>query len=214
MLASQVAEILLNRNAVKLNVKEPFTYTSGLKGPIYTDNRLLISYPEDRGVIVDGFIKLIEDRGLNPEYLAGTATAGIPWAAFVAERTGLPMVYVRNKPKGHGAGKQIEGYLPEGKSVLIIEDLVTTGGSALNSVNAIRNEGKGIVHDVFAIFTYGTEKSENSFREASVALSTLTNVKVLLDVAVKNGDVSEEDAVEVRTYFKDPTSWGPNKQQS
>lgn len=207
MLASQVAEILLNRNAVKLNVKEPFTYTSGLISPIYTDNRVLISYPEDRSVIVDGFIKLIEERGLKPEYLAGTATAGIPWASFVAERMGLPMVYVRNKPKGHGAGKQIEGYLPEGNSVLIIEDLVSTGGSSLNSVNAIRNEGKGLVHEVFAIFSYGMQKAEDAFREAGAALTTLTNVDVLLQVALEKGSLSEEDASEVKRFIADPENW-------
>ncbi|MFC1655529.1 orotate phosphoribosyltransferase [Patescibacteria group bacterium] len=211
MLASQVAEILLKVNAVKLNVKEPFTYTSGLKGPIYTDNRLLISYPEYRDVIVDGFIDMMEERGLKPEYLVGPATGGIPWAAIMADRLKLPMIYVRSKPKGHGAGKQIEGYLPEGKSALITEDLITTGGSALRSVEATRKEGKAIVHDVFAIFTYGTQKAEDAFREASCALSTLTDVNVLLDVAVERGDVSEEEAQEVRNYFKAPTEWGPNK---
>lgn len=211
MLANDVAEILLKTNAVKLNVKEPFTYTSGLKGPIYTDNRVVISYVEERTVIVDALIAMMKEKGLKPDYLAGTSTAGIPWAAFVAEKTGLPMVYVRSKPKGHGAGKQIEGYLPEGKSVLIIEDLVTTGGSALGTVNAIRNEGKCIVHDVFAIFTYETEKAEAGFREASVALSTLTNVNVLLNFAVEKGSVNVEDADQVREYFKDPQNWGPNK---
>ena len=146
MSARQVAEILLNVNAVKLNVKEPFTYTSGIVSPIYTDNRVLISYPEERKFIVDGYINLIKERGLKPEYIAGTATAGIPWAAFVAERLDLPMVYVRNKPKGHGAGKQIEGMLPEGKSVLIIEDLVSTGGSSLNSVQAKKDSGTNQLH--------------------------------------------------------------------
>jgi len=102
--AEKIAKILLKTNAVKINVKEPFTYTSGLKSPIYTDNRVLISYPEERSVIVDEFIDLIEERGLKPDYIAGTATAGIPWAAFVVERLNLPMVYVRSNPKGHGAG--------------------------------------------------------------------------------------------------------------
>lgn len=213
MLANQVAEILLKVNAVKLNVKEPFQYTSGLKGPIYTDNRVLISYVEERSVVVDGLVQMAEEKGLKPDYIAGTSTAGIPWAAFVAEKMQLPMIYVRSEPKGHGAGKQIEGYLPEGKSILVIEDLITTGGSALKTVEALRGEGKGIVHDVFAIFTYGTEKAENGFREASVAASTLTNVSVLLDVAVKNGNVSDEEAAEVREYFKNPQEWGPNRKQ-
>lgn len=210
--AKQVADILLKVNAVKLNVKEPFQYTSGLKGPIYTDNRLLISYVDHRKVIVDGYVEMIKEKGLQPEWIAGTSTAGIPWAAFVADRLGLPMVYVRSKPKEHGAGKQIEGYLPEGKSVLIIEDLITTGGSALGTVNAIREEGKCTAHDVLAIFNYGTEKAENGFREASVALSAMTDVNVLLEVAVEGGSVSAEDADEVRAYFKNPQGWGPNKQ--
>ena len=212
MIAEKVAEILLDANAVKLNVKEPFQYTSGLKGPIYTDNRLLISYPQYRDVIVQGFIDMASEKGLKPDYLVGPATGGIPWAAIMADRLKLPMVYVRSKPKEHGAKKQIEGYLPEGKSALIIEDLFTTGGSAIRSVNAMRNEGKSTVHDVFAIFTYGTQKAEENFRAASCAASTLTNVDVLLDVAVKRGDVSEVDAAQVREYFKDPQSWGPNKQ--
>jgi orotate phosphoribosyltransferase len=207
MIARQVADILLSVNAVKLNVKEPFTYTSGLISPIYTDNRVLISYVKERDVIVDGFIDLIKERGLQPEYLAGTATAGIPWAAFVAEKMKLPMVYVRNKPKGHGAGKQIEGMLPEGKSVLIIEDLVSTGGSALNSVNAIRNEGKGIVHEVFAIFSYGMEKAETAFREASTALTTLANIDVLVEVAQEKDYITQEDADEVKRFIQDPPNW-------
>lgn len=207
MIARQVAEILLDVNAVKLNVKEPFTYTSGLISPIYTDNRVLISYVKERDTIVDGFIDLIKERGLQPDYLAGTATAGIPWAAFVAEKMKLPMVYVRNKPKGHGAGKQIEGMLPNGKSVLIIEDLVSTGGSALNSVNAIRGEGKSIVHEVFAIFSYGMEKSETAFRQASTALTTLTDIQVLLDVAQEKKYISEQEAKEVKRFISDPPNW-------
>lgn len=206
-MARKVADILLNVKAVKLNVKEPFTYTSGLVSPIYTDNRVLISYVEERDIIVDGFVDLVKERGLKPDYLAGTATAGIPWAAFVAEKMKLPMVYVRNKPKGHGAGKQIEGMLPEGKSVLIIEDLVSTGGSALNSVNAIRNEGKGIVHEVFAIFSYGMEKAETAFREASTALTTLTDIQVLLDVAQEKKHISEQEAKEVKRFISDPPNW-------
>jgi orotate phosphoribosyltransferase len=207
MIARQVAEILLDVNAVKLNVKEPFTYTSGLISPIYTDNRVLISYVKERDTIVDGFIDLIKERGLQPDYLAGTATAGIPWAAFVAEKMKLPMVYVRNKPKGHGAGKQIEGMLTNGKSVLIIEDLVSTGGSALNSVNAIRGEGKSIVHEVFAIFSYGMEKSETAFRQASTALTTLTDIQVLLDVAQEKKYISEQEAKEVKRFISDPPNW-------
>jgi len=207
MIAENIAKILIESDAVRLSPQDPFTYTSGLKGPIYTDNRLLISFVEERNTIVDTFINLVKERGLKPDYLAGTATAGIPWAAFMAERMGLPMVYVRSKPKGHGAGKQIEGNLPEGKSVLIIEDLVTTGGSAIKSVNAIRGEGKGIVHEVFAIFSYGLEKAENAFRESSTALTTLTNLDVLLEVALSAGKISEEDKEKVMKFKTDPVGW-------
>jgi orotate phosphoribosyltransferase len=184
MVSEKVADILLKTNAVKINVKEPFTYTSGLVSPIYTDNRVLIGYTEERKMIVEGFVQLVKERGLQPEFLAGTATAGIPWAAFLAAEMDLPMVYVRNKPKGHGAGKQIEGYMPEGKNVLVVEDLISTGGSSLNSVNALRNEGKAVVHEVLAIFTYGFEKAENAFREASVASTTLTDIHVLIGESV------------------------------
>jgi orotate phosphoribosyltransferase len=205
--AKKIAEILLKTNAVKINVKNPFTYTSGLKSPIYTDNRILISSPPERGMIVDGYLKLIEERGLKPDYIAGTATAGIPWAAFVAQKMNLPMIYVRSKPKGHGAGKQIEGDLEENKSVLIIEDLISTGGSALNSVNAIRNEGKCIVHDVLAIFSYGLEKAEESFRDASVALSTLTDIDVLIKVAHEKEQIEQSDIEAILRFKKDPDNW-------
>ncbi|MBU1445900.1 orotate phosphoribosyltransferase [Patescibacteria group bacterium] len=207
MIAEKIAKILIESDAVRLSPQDPFTYTSGLKGPIYTDNRLLISFVEERNAIVDALINLVKERGLKPDCLAGTATAGIPWAAFMAERMGLPMVYVRSKPKEHGAGKQIEGKLPEGKSVLIVEDLVTTGGSAINSVNAIRDEGKGIVHEVFAIFSYGLEKAENAFRESSTALTTLTNLDVLLDVALQMGKITDEDKAKVMKFKTDPVGW-------
>ena len=207
MVSEKVADILLKTNAVKINVKEPFTYTSGLVSPIYTDNRVLIGHTEERKVIVEGFSQLVKERGLQPEFLAGTATAGIPWASFMAVEMDLPMVYVRNKPKGHGAGKQIEGFMPEGKNILVVEDLISTGGSSLNSVNALRNEGKGVVHEVFAIFTYGFEKAENAFREASVAATTLTDIHVLMEVGKENGTFSDEDVEKVKAFVADPQNW-------
>ncbi|MBN1494380.1 orotate phosphoribosyltransferase [Candidatus Peregrinibacteria bacterium] len=207
MTAEKIAEILLSCNAVKLNVKNPFTYTSGLKGPIYTDNRVLISYPQEREIIVDGFLNMLKERGLKPDYLAGTATAGIPWAAFLAHESSLPMVYVRSKPKEHGAGRQIEGMLKKSQNVLVIEDLVTTGGSAINTVKVLRAEGECMVHDVFAIFSYGLAKSEEAFRAESVALTTLTDIEVLLGVALNRGDLTEEEAEKVRKFRTDPENW-------
>jgi orotate phosphoribosyltransferase len=207
MIAEQIAEILLACDAVKLNVKNPFTYTSGLKGPIYTDNRVLISYPKERKIIVDAFMSMLKERGLKPDYLAGTSTAGIPWASFLAQESGLPMVYVRPKPKEHGAGKQVEGMLKKSQNVLVIEDLVTTGGSAINTVKVLRGEGECMVHDVFAIFSYGLTKSEDAFRAESVALTTLTNVEVLLAVALKRRDITEEEAEKVRKFTRVPEDW-------
>lgn len=207
MTAEKIAEILLSCNAVKLNVKNPFTYTSGLKGPIYTDNRVLISYPEERKIIIDAFFGLLGERGLKPDYLAGTATAGIPWASFLAQQADLPMVYVRPKPKEHGAGKQVEGMLRKSQNVLVIEDLVTTGGSAINTVKVLRTEGECMVHDVFAIFSYGLAKSEEAFRAESVALTTLTDIEILLNVALRLGEITEEGAEKVRKFRTDPEGW-------
>jgi len=207
MIAEKIAEILLECDAVKLNVKNSFTYSSGLKGPIYTDNRVLISYPKERKIIVDAFMSMLKERGLKPDYLAGTSTAGIPWASFLAQQADLPMVYVRPKPKEHGAGKQVEGMLKKSQNVLVIEDLVTTGGSAINTVKVLRNEGGCMVHDVFAIFSYGLAKSEEAFRAESVALTTLTDIDVLLGVALKRGDITEEEAKKVRKFRTDPEGW-------
>lgn len=201
------AKLLLDYAAVKLSFDPPFTYTSGMKAPIYTDNRLLIGYPEAYKKVVGGFRNLVSEHGLKFDWLAGTATAGIPWAAFLAYSLNLPMVYVRAQAKGHGAGKQVEGYLDSSKRVLIIEDLVTTGGSSLATVEALRREASADVNEIIAIFTYGFPAMRESFEKADVRLYTLTDFDTLLEVARETGRISGEQFEKIMDYKKDPSGW-------
>ena len=159
-LASQIASDLLDIKAVYLKPEEPFTWASGIKSPIYCDNRKMIGSVEERNTIIEGFIELL--NGLDFDVVAGTATAGIPWAAFIADRINKPMAYIRSKPKDYGAGKQIEGPDVDGKKVVVIEDLISTGGSVIKAVEAVRREG-GIVTDVAAIFSYEFAKAVGAF---------------------------------------------------
>ncbi|KKP38667.1 MAG: orotate phosphoribosyltransferase, orotate phosphoribosyltransferase [Candidatus Peregrinibacteria bacterium GW2011_GWF2_33_10] len=204
------AEILLRTQSVKVSTNPPFTYTSGIKSPIYCDNRRLISFVEERKQVVKGFKELIVNNNLNPSYLAGTATAAIPWAAFLAYEMDLPMVYVRPEPKAHGTGKQIEGVLPEGAKVLVVEDLVSTGGSSIKTAKVIRNEGKSEVIGVVSIMTYQMPKANQGFNEANLNLKTLTNFEILMNVAKNSGALSEADYKLAIEWNKDPENWGTN----
>lgn len=206
-IAKEVADMLLGIEAVKISIDPPFTWVSGLIAPIYCDNRLLISYPKEREKIVSRFVSLIEERNLQPDVIAGTATAGIPWAAFVAHAMKLPMIYIRPEPKGHGAGKQIEGRMKEGQKVVIIEDLISTGGSSIKSAEAVRNEGGGEVTDVLAIMNYGLAAAEKNFAEAGFHLETLTHFDYLIGNAMEQGYLSEEDKEKVMAFKEDPKSW-------
>lgn len=200
-----VAQALLNVGAVKLNVAEPFTFTSGIKSPIYCDNRKMIGSVEERNTIIEGFIELL--NGLDFDVVAGTATAGIPWAAFIADRINKPMAYIRSKPKDYGAGKQIEGPDVDGKKVVVIEDLISTGGSVIKAVEAVRKEG-GIVTDVAAIFSYEFAKAVGAFEEAKTNLVTITNFPTLLQVA-KDGKIIDEAQLELASQWnKSPDTWG------
>jgi len=202
-----IAKILLENKAVKLSFNPPFTYVSGIKGPIYTDNRVLISFAKARDAIVEALVEAVQANKLEFDYVAGTATAGIPWASFVAYKLGLPMIYVRPKPKEHGTGKQIEGFLEAGKKVLVLEDLVTTGGSSLKTVEVVKNEGKCECDTVLCIFTYGLEKSKKAFSEAGVGLFALTNLDELLKTAVAEKYISSEDEAKILEYKADPENW-------
>lgn len=198
-LMTDVAKDLLAIKAVQIKTDHYFTWTSGIKSPIYCDNRLTMSYPEVRQKIMKAFIEKIEQMDKKPEVIAGCATAGIPHAAWLADALNLPMVYVRSKPKEHGKGNQIEGEIPVGKRVLVIEDLISTGGSVLNVARALQNAGAEII-GVLAIFTYGLKKAEQQFAEAKIPYDTITNYDALLNILEANGQISESERQELEAW--------------
>ena len=202
----EVAETLLRSGAVLLRPENPFRFSSGILSPVYCDNRLLLSKVEVREKIVDSFIRKIKDQGLSFEVIAGIATASIPWAALVAEKLKKPMIYVRKSSKEHGRQNLIEGGLEKGQRVLIVEDLVSTGGTSISSVRATRNEG-GSVEECLAIFTYQMEKAEQSFGEERCKLITLSNFTTLVKVAAGKGFIKEEDVEMLKEWKRNPESW-------
>ncbi|MFC4183123.1 orotate phosphoribosyltransferase [Saccharococcus thermophilus] len=203
----EIATHLLEIGAVSLQPNEPFTWSSGLKSPIYCDNRLTLAYPNVRSTIADGLTTLIRAHFSGAEAIAGTATAGIPHAAWVSERLNLPMCYVRSQAKGHGKGKQIEGKVEKGQKVVVIEDLISTGGSSLNAVRALREAGCHVL-GVVAIFTYGLEKGKQAFAENNVEVYTLTDYDTLIETAVELGVVTEQDLSTLRKWRENPEEWG------
>lgn len=180
-----------------------FTWVSGIKSPIYCDNRLTISYPEVRNTIADGFADLIKEKYPEVNVVAGTATAGIPHAAWVAERVDKPMVYVRSASKGHGKGNQIEGVVKAGDKVVLIEDLISTGGSSLKAVEALVEAGAEVI-TVLGIFNYNFTKMENRFGEAKVCFETLTDYKTLLPIAIERGYVPAEKKETLLKWCENP----------
>lgn len=203
----RIAELLLNIGAVKLSVDPPFTWVSGIKSPVYCDNRMLYSHPDARKFVVDAFVSRVNSLSVPPDVIAGTATAAIGWAALVADRLRLPFVYVRAKAKDHGTKKLIEGDLKPEKHVVLIEDLLSTGGSAVSSVAALRDEGKATVSDVVAIFSYELVAGLEKAQIAQVHLHPLSSFSVLLDVASAQGRLSDEHIEAARTFIRDPEHW-------
>jgi orotate phosphoribosyltransferase len=203
----EIAKILLEIKAVKLSLDPPFTWASGIKSPIYCDNRKLMGYPEKRNIVRDAFIEKVKDY--NPEIIAGTATAGIPHAAWIAEKMNLPMIYIRSSNKGHGLQNKIEGVLEKGKKVLVIEDLISTGGSSIDAANAVSEAG-GDVLGVLAIFTYQLAKATERFSEANIKFDTLTNFTTLIDIAIEENYLSEGDKESVLNWYKNPAEWMVN----
>ncbi|GAX90961.1 orotate phosphoribosyltransferase [Effusibacillus lacus] len=206
--ARTIAHMLLQINAVTLRPNHPFTWTSGIKSPIYCDNRLTMAYPQVRDFIAEGFVDLIHREWGQVDVVAGTATAGIPHAAFVSQKMFLPMAYIRSSAKGHGKENLIEGRIRAGQRVVVIEDLVSTGGSSVKAAQAVQEIG-GIVAGVAAIFTYGFEKAAKTFAEAGIPLRTLTSYEVLLQVALANGSISETEVELLASWRKDPEHWEP-----
>lgn len=186
--AEQLAIKLLQINAIKLNPTNYFTWASGIKSPIYCDNRQTLAFPEVRHYICEGFVDFIKTHYPDTEYIAGVATGAIAHGMLVADRLGLPYVYVRPKPKEHGLGNQIEGLIDVGHRVVVVEDLISTGGSSLKAVDALQNSGF-IVSGLVAIFSYGFVSAIEAFKQAKCNCNVLTNYDILLDIAVKNGTV-------------------------
>jgi len=203
----RIAELLTDIGAVALSLDPPFTWTSGMKSPIYCDNRMIYSHPEARNFVVDALVSRVKALQVEPDVIAGTATAAIGWAALVAQKMNLPLVYVRSKAKEHGQKKRIEGDLQKGKDVVLIEDLLSTGGSAISSVEALREEGGATVTDVVAIFTYEMLSSVEKAQQASVKLHPLSGLTTLLEVAVEQGRLTQEEAALVGEFTEDPQNW-------
>ena len=204
--AEVVAKILLKIGAISLRPKKPYKYASGILSPVYTDCRLLISHPKERKVIRNLYIKNIKKSG-KFEVIAGTATAGIPHAAWIADKMNLPLVYVRGKAKDHGKGNSIEGSFNIGQKAVVIEDLISTGTSSIDSVKEIRNQ-KGKVSFIFSIITYDMKQAIDNFKKNKVKLISLTNFKTVVKIAVLNKYIKEQDASVILEWTKNPPSWG------
>lgn len=204
--ALKVAEFLLQIKAVKLNPNDPFTWASGIKSPIYCDNRISLSYPNIRTFIRQAFAEAILEYYGKPDVIAGVATGGIAQGALVAQELGLPFIYVRSSAKQHGMGNQIEGYFEKGQRVVVIEDLISTGGSSLKAVEALRDAGldvKGLV----AIFTYGFDAAHQNFTNANCPYVTLSNYEMLLKKALENKTISKEDFATLNEWRENPKEW-------
>ncbi|KIL35359.1 orotate phosphoribosyltransferase [Cohnella kolymensis] len=206
-LPAAIAGNLLDIGAVSLRPNEPFTWTSGIISPIYCDNRLTMSFPAIRDSIAEGFAALIRAHYPDAEVIAGTATAGIPHAAWVAQKLNLPMAYIRDKAKGHGKQNQIEGLIKPGQKVVVIEDLISTGGSSLKAALAVREAGAE-VQSVLAIFTYQFAKAEQAFEEAGIPLRTLSNYTALVEEARRRGTISDQDVTLLQTWRENPQAFG------
>jgi len=201
-----IAEKLLQINAIKLNVEEPFTWASGWKSPIYCDNRKALSFPFIRELIKSEMCNEIFQHFADADLIAGVATAGIPWGAMAADQLKLPYIYVRPKPKEHGLGNQIEGFFQAEQKVVVVEDLVSTGKSSLQVVEVLKNSGLSIVGMV-SIFTYGFPEAAKAFETANLSLHSLTDYNSLIDVAIEQGRINEEDQKSLENWRSDPANW-------
>ncbi|MBI2036575.1 orotate phosphoribosyltransferase [Candidatus Microgenomates bacterium] len=204
--AEKVAKMLLEIKAITLSPQAPYRFTSGILSPIYTDNRLLMGYPLKRREITGFMANLIKERNLKTDLIAGTSTAGIPPAAWLADLLNLPMVYVRGEKKEHGKGRQVEGVMARGSRVLLVEDLISTGKSSLSAVEAIRREG-GKIDTCIAFFNYGLSEAVQKYRDLAVNLYTLTTLDIVLAVAQQVSLIGKKEADIVFAWQKDPIAW-------
>ncbi|MFM2156132.1 MAG: hypothetical protein RL516_881 [Bacteroidota bacterium] len=204
--ASKVAEFLLQIKAIKLQPEEPFVWASGWNSPIYCDNRIALSYPRVRTFIRQELVKLIEDKFGRPDIIAGVATAAIAQGALVSEALGLPFVYVRSSAKDHGRQNTIEGEVAPGQTAVVIEDLVSTGGSSLKAVEELKKNGV-IVKGLVSIFSYGFDTATENFKKAACPIYSLCNYEILLKQALDTGYIKEGDLEMLQDWRKDPANW-------
>ena len=207
--ARKTAELLLQIHAIKLQPKEPFTWVSGWKSPIYCDNRIVLSYPLIRNYIREQIGKFIEKEYGKPDIIAGVATGAIGIDILVAEYLGLPFIYVRPEAKQHGRQNQIEGFFESGQNVVVVEDLISTGKSSLNAVNALKEENLN-VKGMVAIFTYGFKTSEENFKKHNVTLHTLSNYASLLEQALDTNYISRDELQVLSNWNDNPSKWHAN----
>jgi len=208
--AQQLAKISLEIGAIKINPKNPFTWASGYQMPLYNDNRMLLGNASHRTLIAEGMQAIIQKENVRVDTVAGVATAGIPHATSLANLIQLPLIYVRSSPKEHGMKNQVEGILKPGQAVVVVEDLISTGGSALKAVDTVREAG-GVVEHCFGIFGYGFPEAKERFEKSQCQLHTLLDLDSLLQLAVKEGRISPEEKQVVDIWRKSPFDWG--KQQ-
>jgi len=204
--ALKVAEFLLQVKAVKLQPNSPFTWASGWNSPIYCDNRVTLSYPAIRTFIRQLYSEAVIEQFGKPDVIAGVATGGIAQGALGAQELGLPFIYVRSTAKGHGMGNQIEGHYEKGQKVVVIEDLISTGGSSLKAIEALREVGLD-VRGLVATFTYGFNVAEEQFRKHACSFVTLTNYDYLIEEALKEEYITEKDLISLREWKENPSEW-------
>jgi orotate phosphoribosyltransferase len=204
--AKKTAELLLKVKAIKLNPNEPFNWASGWKSPIYCDNRVTLSYPPVRVFLKQEIAKIVEKEYGKPDVIAGVATGAIAIGILVAQELGVPFVYVRPEPKKHGRQNQIEGHLESGQNVVVIEDLISTGNSSLNAVDALKEAG-AVVKGMVAIFSYGFDIATDNFKNKNIDLATLSNYENLLEQALESNYISEKELTTLHEWRKDPSNW-------
>ncbi|SEE36883.1 orotate phosphoribosyltransferase [Tenacibaculum sp. MAR_2010_89] len=204
--AKKTAELLLQIKAIKLSPKEPFTWASGWKSPIYCDNRITLSFPSVRNFLKEKIAKIVEDKHGKPDVIAGVATGAIAIGVLVAQELGVPFIYVRPEPKKHGRKNQIEGYLESGQNVVVIEDLISTGKSSLNAVKALK-EANATVKGMVAIFSYGFDIASENFKNDNVELTTLSNYEFLLEQALDSKYITSEELRTLEDWRVSPSTW-------
>jgi len=204
-----IAQLLVEQNVVQTNFENPFTWTSGIKSPVYCDCRELISIPEARDIIVEAFLELMERENLKCDYIAGPATAGIPWAAIIADRLKIPMLYVRSKPKGHGAGKMVEGKVfTQNPNIVVVEDAFSTGGSSIKSDEALRTEVGAMVTHIMGIFSWSTPQSITNAEEADITLAPLTEFHAIVKALIDSGKIDQTQKESLERFHDNPSQWG------